>query len=131
VRISLGEEGRRWTLVPTMLDGKVESFVALREDPAYGENLTAVWYRKAAAADGTESWETKAFEEQDQSKAIRAVKSALALADATDQSWPAPVAPVAAAAPEALVKSFRFGFGDEVVWQSTILEYRFTYLGQR
>jgi hypothetical protein len=104
VRILLGEESRRWTLVPTMLDGKVESFVALREDLAYGENLTAVWYRKVAAADGTESWETKAFEDQDQSKAIRAVKDALALADATDGSWPAPVAPVAAAAPETLVK---------------------------
>jgi hypothetical protein len=38
VRISLGEEGRRWTLVPTLLDGKVESFVALREDAAYGDN---------------------------------------------------------------------------------------------
>jgi hypothetical protein len=104
VRISLGEEGRRWTLVPTMLDGKVESFLALREDLAYGENLTAVWYRKSTSADGTESWETKAFEDQDQSKAIRAVKNALALADATDGSWPAPVAPVAAAAPESLVK---------------------------
>ena len=42
VRISLGAEGRRWTLVPTLLDGKVESFLALREDMAYGENLTAV-----------------------------------------------------------------------------------------
>jgi hypothetical protein len=104
VRISLGEEGRRWTLVPTMLDGKVESFLALREDLAYGENLTAVWYRKSTSADGAESWETKAFEDQDQSKAIRAVKNALSLADATDGSWPAPVAPVAAAAPESLVK---------------------------
>jgi hypothetical protein len=104
VRISLGEEGRRWTLVPTMLDGKVESFLALREDLAYGENLTAVWYRKSTSADGAESWETKAFEDQDQSKAIRAVKNALALADSTDGSWPAPVAPVAAAAPESLVK---------------------------
>ena len=53
-----------------------------------GENLTAVWYRKVAAADGTESWETKAFEDQDQSKAIRAVKQALSLADSTDESWP-------------------------------------------
>jgi hypothetical protein len=104
VRISLGEEGRRWTLVPTMLDGKVESFVALREDAAYGDNLTAVWYRKTAHADGTESWETKAFAEQDQPKAIRAVKDALALADSTDESWPVAVAPVAATAPEALVK---------------------------
>ena len=104
VRISLGEESRRWTLVPTLLDGKVESFLALREDLAYGENLTAVWYRKSTSADGAESWETKAFEDQDQSKAIRAVKNALSLADATDGSWPAPVAPVAAAAPETLVK---------------------------
>ena len=42
VRISLGEEGRRWTLIPTMLEGKVESFVALREEIPFGENLTAV-----------------------------------------------------------------------------------------
>jgi len=104
VRITLGEEGREWTLVPTLLDGKVESFLALREDLAYGENLTAVWYRKVAAADGTESWETKAFEEQDQSKAIRAVKEALALAESTDGSWPVAVAAVAAAEPEPLVK---------------------------
>jgi hypothetical protein len=104
VRISLGEEGRRWTLVPTLLDGRVESFLALREDLAYGENLTAVWYRKVAAADGTESWETKAFEDQDQSKAIRAVKEALALADSTDESWPVAVAAVAAAEPEAMIK---------------------------
>jgi len=104
VRITLGEEGRRWTLVPTLLDGKVESFLALREDMAYGENLTAVWYRKVAAADGTESWETKAFEDQDQSKAIRAVKLALALGDSTDESWPVAVAAVAAAEPEPMVK---------------------------
>jgi len=87
-----------------LLDGKVESFQALREDQAYGDNLTAVWYRKTAHADGTESWETKAFAEQDQPKAIRAVKDALALADSTDESWPVAVAPVAAAAPESLVK---------------------------
>jgi hypothetical protein len=104
VRITLGEEGRRWTLVPTLLDGKVESFLALREDLAYGENLTAVWYRKVAAADGAESWETKAFEDQDQSKAIRAVKEALALGDSTDESWPVAVAAVAAAEPEPMVK---------------------------
>ena len=104
VRITLGEEGRRWTLVPTLLDGKVESFLALREDLAYGENLTAVWYRKVAAADGAESWETKAFEDQDQSKAIRAVKETLALADSTDESWPVAVAAVAAAEPEPMVK---------------------------
>ena len=104
VRISLGAEGREWTLVPTLLDGKVESFLALREDMAYGENLTAVWYRKVAQAGGAESWETKAFEDQDQSKAIRAVKQALALADSTDESWPVAVAAVAAAAPEPMVK---------------------------
>jgi hypothetical protein len=42
VRIRLGGYGREWALVPTLLDGKVESFLALREDLAYGENLTAV-----------------------------------------------------------------------------------------
>jgi hypothetical protein len=104
VRITLGEEGREWTLVPTLLDGKVESFLALREGMPMGENLTAVWYRKVATADGTESWETKAFEEQDQSKAIRAVKQALALGDSTDESWPVAVAAVAAAEPEPMVK---------------------------
>ena len=90
--------------MPTLLDGKVESFVALREDAPYGENLTAVWYRKIAAADGTGSWQTKAFDDQDQSKAIRAVKQALALADSTDESWPVAVAAVAAAEPEPMAK---------------------------
>jgi hypothetical protein len=86
VRITLGEEGREWTLVPTLLDGKVESFLALREGAPMGENLTAVWYRKVAAADGTASWESRAFTDQDQSKAVRAVKEALSLADSTDDS---------------------------------------------
>jgi len=104
VRISLGEEGRRWTLIPTMLEGKVESFVALREEIPFGENLTAVWYRKSTSADGAESWESLAFAEQDQSKAIRAVKDALTLSDATDGSWPVAVAPVEAPQPEAMVK---------------------------
>ena len=104
VRISLGDEGRRWTLVPTLLGGKVESFLALREEIPFGENLTAVWYRKRTSADGAESWEPMAFAEQDQSKAIRAVKDALSLSDATDGSWPVAVAPVAAPQPEAMVK---------------------------
>lgn len=69
-----------------------------------GENLTAGWYRKVALADGTASWETKAFDDQDQSKAIRAVKQALALADSTDESWPVAVAAVAAAEPEPMAK---------------------------
>jgi hypothetical protein len=104
VRIRLGGYGREWTLVPTLLDGKVESFLALREDMPMGENLTAVWYRKVAAADGTASWESRAFTDQDQSKAVRAVKEALSLADSTDQSWPVAVAAVAAAEPEPMVK---------------------------
>ncbi len=104
VRITLGEEGREWTLVPTLLDGKVESFLVLREGAPMGENLTAVWYRKVAAADGTESWESRAFTDQDQSKAVRAVKEALSLADSTDESWPVAVAEVAAAGPKRLVK---------------------------
>ncbi len=52
VRIMFGEAGQRWTLIPTLLDGNVESFVALREDAPVGENITAVWYRKSTAANG-------------------------------------------------------------------------------
>ncbi len=96
VRISLGEEGRRWTLVPTMLEGSVESFLALRQGLACGENLTAVWYRRVAIADGTQAWETKGFVEQDQSKVVRAVKESLALSNTTDASWPVAIAPVPA-----------------------------------
>ena len=103
-RAHLARRGRQALDARTLLDGKVESFVALREDAPYGENLTAVWYRKIAAADGTGSWQTKAFDDQDQSKAIRAVKQALALADSTDASWPVAVAAVAAAEPEPMAK---------------------------
>ena len=104
VRVSLGDEGRRWTLVPTMHEGRVESFIALREGVAYGENFTTIWYRKVMLEDGTEAWETKAFADQDQSKAIRAVKDALALGDSTDESWPIAVAGIAASVPENMVK---------------------------
>ena len=55
---------------------------------AYGENLTAVWYRKVALADGTASWKTKAFDDQNQSKAFRAVKQALALATCPPRTDP-------------------------------------------
>ena len=52
-----------------------------------GENLTAVWYRKVSAAAVAESWETRAFEEQDQSKAIRAVKDAPSAPALTAVQW--------------------------------------------
>lgn len=104
VRITLGEVGRRWTLVPTLLDGHVESFLALREETPFGENLSAVWYRKVETTDGSEEWQSKAWIEQSQPKAVRAVKDALSLPDSTDESWPVAVAAMEAAAPEQLAK---------------------------
>ncbi len=72
VRIMFGETGQRWTLIPTLLDGNVESFVALREDAPVGENITAVWYRKSTAANGETLWQSFAWSQQEQSSAIRA-----------------------------------------------------------
>ena len=61
VRITFGEAGQRWTLIPTLLDGNVESFIALREDAPVGENITAVWYRKSTAANGETLWQSFAW----------------------------------------------------------------------
>ncbi len=81
-----------------------------------GENLTAVWYRKVAAADGTASWESRAFTDQDQSKAICAVREVLALADSTGGSWPVAVAEVAAAGPEFLAARVASNRGEDQGW---------------
>ncbi len=96
--LRFGTEG--WTWVPTTLDAAVESFVGLRTDTTTGENITAVWLRHSS--DG--KWESWAWSDQDQSKAIASVKSVLGLADSTDSKWP--VAPGAdpAAIPERLTK---------------------------
>ena len=96
--LQFGTEG--WTWVPTTLDAAVESFVGLRADTTTGENITAVWFRRLS--DG--SWESWAWSEQDQSKAIASVKSVLGLADSTDSKWPVAPSTDPAATPERLTK---------------------------
>ncbi len=96
--LQFGTEG--WTWVPTTLDAAVESFVGLRADTTTGENITAVWFRRLS--DG--SWESWAWSEQDQSKAIASVKSVLGLADSTDSKWPVVPSTDPADPPEKLTK---------------------------
>lgn len=89
-----------WMWVPTTLNGKVESFVGLRTDPAAGENITTVWYRQTPEA----TWESWAWGEQDQSKGIASVKSVLGLPDSTDSKWPLAPSTQPAEEPERLTE---------------------------
>ena len=104
VRIMFGEAGQRWTLIPTLLDGNVESFVALREDAPVGENITAVWYRKSTAANGETLWQSFAWSQQEQSSAIRAVKDTLGLPDSSDELWGCAIAALPASTEEPFAK---------------------------
>ena len=104
VRIMFGETGQRWTLIPTLLDGNVESFVALREDAPVGENITAVWYRKSTAANGETLWQSFAWSQQEQSSAIRAVKDTLGLPDSSDELWGCAIAALPASTEEPFAK---------------------------
>ncbi len=104
VRIMFGETGQRWTLIPTLLDGNVESFVALREDAPVGANITAVWYRKSTAANGETLWQSFAWSQQEQSSAIRAVKDALGLPDSSDELWGCAIAALPASTEEPFAK---------------------------
>lgn len=72
-----------WLFVPTTADLEVDSFVALRTNNPTGDNITAVWYRKV-----NQTWESYAWDTQDQSRAIASVKSILNLPDSTDGKWP-------------------------------------------
>ena len=104
VRIMFGETGQRWTLIPTLLDGSVESFVALREDAPVGANITAVWYRKSTAANGETLWQSFAWSQQEQSNAIRAVKDTLGLPDSSDELWGCAIAALPASTEEPFAK---------------------------
>ena len=104
VRIMFGETGQRWTLIPTLLDGNVESFVALREDAPVGENITAVWYRKSTAANGETLWQSFAWSQQEQSSAIRAVKDTLGLPDSSDELWGCAITALPASTEEPFAK---------------------------
>ncbi len=89
-----------WIFIPTTLDGSVESFVGFRIDSATGENITTVWFLRTTE----ETWDSWAWSEQDQGKAIACVKSFLALPDSTDNKWPVAMSTEAASSPKVLKK---------------------------
>lgn len=74
-----------WEFVPTLIGTQVESFVALRDpDQAVGDNVTAVWFLRIDDRD----WQTYAWHDQDNLKAVAHIKGTLELDDSTDASWP-------------------------------------------
>lgn len=77
---------KQWILVPTLTNGRVDSFVGLRNGMADGENITAVWFSRTV-----DQWRSWAWRGQDRSAAIASVKLILGLPDSTDASWPVPV----------------------------------------
>ena len=78
-----------WTLVPTLSDGKVESFVALRDSDGTGSNVTAVWF----VLKPTGVWHSLAWQNSSRTDAMGYVKAVLSLDSATDQQWPFSLAP--------------------------------------
>ena len=78
-----------WQLVPTLIGTKVESFVGIC-DPAIavGSNITAVWFLRT----DDNQWQTFAWYEPDNIKAIAHIKSTLGLDDSMDVNWPDPEA---------------------------------------
>lgn len=78
-----------WVFVPTLYDGTVETFLALRTDAPEGNNITSMWFIKQA--DNT--WSSWGWTEQDRSKTTGYVKTALQISDSDNSKWP--VAPAA------------------------------------
>lgn len=79
-----------WHLVAITRDGAndtraVHSVLALRDKTAaVGDNIVAVWYQPGEGG----SWSSKAWESNDQWRAIEAVKADAAIADQYDYRWP-------------------------------------------
>lgn len=86
IQIEIGN----WMFIPTLSDGEVETFVAIRTDAPTGNNITSMWY----TLNPDDSWSVWGWEDQDQSKTIGYVKSFLALPDETDSVWPIAPTPV-------------------------------------
>lgn len=78
-----------WAYIPTLYDGQVETFVALRTDLPEGQNITSMWFIKGT----DDSWSTWGWSEQNQSKTVGYVKTALQIPDTDDTKWK--VAPIA------------------------------------
>ncbi len=89
-----------WLIVPTTLDGNVETFVGLRMSGSIGDNIDTVWFRRTTE----QTWDSWSWRDQDQGKAIATVKSILGLPDSTDDKWPIVLSPEATDEPEVLSK---------------------------
>ena len=72
-----------WSYIPTLYNGAVESFIALRTDAPEGSNITAMWFTRGA--DNT--WSSWAWNEQNQSKTTGYVKTVLQISDEDDGNW--------------------------------------------
>jgi len=72
-----------WAFIPTLYNGAVETFVALRLDPPEGENLTSMWFIRGA----DNSWSSWNWSEQDQTKTVGYVKVALQIPSSDDRNW--------------------------------------------
>jgi len=72
-----------WAYIPTLYNGAVESFIALRTDAPEGNNITAMWFTRGA--DNT--WSSWAWNEQNQSKTTGYVKTVLQISDEDDGNW--------------------------------------------
>jgi hypothetical protein len=72
-----------WVLIPTLFEGTVETFVALRADAPEGDNLTSMWFIRQAGS----TWTTWGWSEQNKSKAVGYVKAALQIPNSEDGDW--------------------------------------------
>jgi hypothetical protein len=78
-----------WVFVPTLYNAEVESFVALRTDNPEGQNITSMWFIRQA----NNTWTSWGWTEQNKSKTVGYVKTALQIPSSEDGDWP--VTPIA------------------------------------
>jgi hypothetical protein len=78
--VQIGE----WSLTPTLVDGDVQSFLALR-DSASSTEVNAIWY---LLTNGT--WDDVAWLEDNRWGVINYVKKQIGLSDAFDEHWRIP-----------------------------------------
>ena len=88
-----------WRYVSTLIDGHVETILALRIDAPVGDNLTAVWYRSRAEG----GWDSWSWTTASQAKIISSVKATLGIAVQDDALWPVQCDVETAGTPQSLV----------------------------
>src|SRR5437762_13392407 len=74
---------QNWVFTPTLYNGAVETFVALRTDAPEGNNITSMWFIRGS----NNSWSSYGWSEQNQSKTVGYVKTALQIPDSFDANW--------------------------------------------